>query len=593
MNVFIFPSKIKGVVSAPSSKSITHRSIIAAALASGTSVLENVLLSDDTNYTISALKKFGVKIEQKGNILTVVGSKGNLIAPREPIDVGNSGTTLRLLCGIATIARGITAITGEKRLLERPIKGLLTALENEGIKAQLLHNNGLSITGGTLHGGKITIDGSVSSQYISSLLLIAPFAKEDITLVVSGSIVSKPYIDMTIQVMKDFGVEVKQRNNSFLIQKGQSYRAKAIVIAGDFSSASYFFASAAVTSGKVTVKNLNVNSKQGDKYFLSILKKMGCRVMRGKNQIKVYGAEKLTSIEEDMQDFPDIVQTVAVCAAFSKGKTVLKNISHLRHKETDRIKYTVEELRKTGIKVEETKDTLVIHGGDPHGAIINTHNDHRMAMAMSVLGLGAKGKTEITNAVVVNKSFPDFYKELALLGAKIKAQKDNIVLIGMRGSGKSTIGRILAKKLHKSYVETDFLIECQVGKPIEQIVKEKGWGYFREVEKEIICSVSTMQHTIVASGGGVIESEENMKQLSQNGNIVLLSANIETLLGRIDDDKNRPSLTGKISMKDDLSSVYKKRKALYEKWADVAIDTKNKTPVQIAKLIQKEVLYDN
>ncbi len=382
MDIKIYPSKVSGTVVAPPSKSITHRSVIAAALAEGTSVIKNVLLSDDTKYTINALQQLGVKIEQNQTTLTTHGTGGKLTAPKKPLYVGNSGSTLRMITAVASIAKGETIITGVKRLQQRPMQDLLNALKQ--IKT-----------------GEITIDGSKSSQYISALLLIAPFAKESL-IIIDGALRSKPYVLLTLDVMKSFGVSFHLRGGNILtpLESNQKYKAREYTVEGDYSSASYFFAAAAVTGGKVTVSNLNKKSAQGDKNFLNLLQKIGSTI--------------------DMNDYPDIVQTLAIVAAFTKRETVIKNIGHLRDKETDRITATSNELQKMGIKVKTIKDTLIIQGGQPKGAVIDTYNDHRMAMAFAIAALNAKGETVIKNAEVVNKSYPNFWKDLKKIGVKIE-----------------------------------------------------------------------------------------------------------------------------------------------------------------------------
>ncbi|QQG40669.1 MAG: 3-phosphoshikimate 1-carboxyvinyltransferase [Candidatus Levyibacteriota bacterium] len=383
MNIKIYPSKISGVINAPPSKSITHRAIIAAALAHGTSVIKNVLFSDDTKYTIHALQQLGVEIEQNKTTLTIYGTGGKLIAPKKPLYVGNSGSTLRMITAIASLAKGETIITGEKRLQKRPIQDLLDALKQ-------------------INTSIITIDGSKSSQYITALLLIAPFAKNTLEIIIKGDLRSKPYVLLTLDVMKSFGVSFHLRGGNLLtpLEKNQKYKGRKYTVEGDFSSAAYFFAAAAITKGKITVKNLNKNSAQGDKNFLNLLQKIGSTV--------------------DMNDYPDIVQTLAVVAAFTKGKTTITNINHLKDKETNRISATAKELRKMGIAVKATNDKLIIQGGIPKGAVINTYNDHRMAMSFAVAGLAAMGETIIQNAEVVNKSYPNFWKDLQNLGAKIE-----------------------------------------------------------------------------------------------------------------------------------------------------------------------------
>lgn len=382
MNIKIYPSKISGTVIAPPSKSVTHRAIIMASLASEPSTIKNILLCDDTQHTINALQQLGVLIKQVGTTLTIQGTGGKLIAPKKPIFVGNSGSTLRMLTAVATLTKGNIKFTGVKRLHERPIQDLSVALKQ-------------------IETGKVIIDGSKSSQYITALLLIAPFAKNGLTIVVNDTLRSKPYVELTIDIMKTFGVMVKNNNfKEFVVEKGQEYKSKNYAVEGDYSSASYFFAAKAITGNKITVKNLKLNSAQGDKNFLSLLQKIGSFV--------------------DMNDYPDIVQTLAVVAAFSNRKTTITNIGHLKDKEADRIRATAKELTKMGIKTIATNNSLTITGEKPKGAIIETYNDHRMAMSFAIAALGATGETIIKDAEVINKSYQNFWKDLKKIGAKIE-----------------------------------------------------------------------------------------------------------------------------------------------------------------------------
>ncbi len=401
MNIKIYTSKVSGTVTAPSSKSVTHRAIIIASLARGISTIKNILLSEDTQYTINALQQLGVRIEQKGTTLIIYGSEGKLTAPKQPIFVGNSGSTLRMLTAVSHLCNG-AIITGEKRLQERPIKDLLNGLKQ-------------------FETGTITIDGSKSSQYITALLLIAPFAKKGLTILITGELRSKPYVSLTINIMKTFGVAVKNDDfKKFVVEKEQTYQSKNYTIEGDYSSASYFFAAAAITKSTVTVQNLNIKSLQADKYFLEILSKMGCAVLQNKNSVTVTGTKTLSGITVDMNDCPDIVQTLAIVAAFAKGETLIKNISHLKDKETDRLHATAYTLEKMGIKAVATNDSLRITGGKPCGALINTYNDHRMAMSFAIVALGVHDEILIQNTEVVNKSYPNFWKDLQSIGAKIE-----------------------------------------------------------------------------------------------------------------------------------------------------------------------------
>lgn len=430
MNVTIYPSHIKGAIAAPPSKSVTHRAILLAGLADGSSTIKNCLIADDTTYTINACRALGVGVEQNGTTLTVKGTNGLLTAPKEPIFVGNSGSTIRMVSGLAAIAKGKTVLTGEKRLQERPMDDLLTALSDLGVKASSVKNNGcppVAITGETLRGGTVKVSGYTSSQYITSLLLIAPFA-EDGLVIIAQNLRSKPYVALTIDLIQTFGVNVENKNfEEFRVEKGQGYKAQQYKVEGDYSSASYFFAAAAVTGSTITVKSLNPKSKQGDAHFLTILQQMGCQVKRRQDAITLISPIPqipLKPVTADMGDYPDAVQTLTAVAAYAKGITRITNISHLKGKETDRIQKPAEELLKMGIKSNVTDNEMIIHGGKPKGATIQTHGDHRMAMSFAVAALAADGKTVIEHAEVVNKSYPGFWDDLKSIGVKLDKNKE-------------------------------------------------------------------------------------------------------------------------------------------------------------------------
>jgi len=424
VRVRITPSPVTGEVSAPPSKSYTHRAVILASLAAGESIIESLLLSDDTLYTINACRSLGADIELKGDRLRVVGTGGKIrVAPdKERIFVGNSGSTIRMVALLAALGQTKVAFDGDSHLRQRPIGDLLSALESLGVHARSLNDNGyppVEIQGGKLGGGEVTVPGQESSQHISSLLMIAPHTKEGIKIKISGGLRSRPYIDITLDAMRAFGVEAANKDyKEFLVKGGQEYKARHYRIEGDYSSAAYLFAAGAIGGKPVTVKNLKTDSVQGDKHLLNILAKMGCSVDYQEEQAKISRNKELSGITIDMGDYPDLVQTVAVVAAYASGKTEMTNIAHLRFKETDRISNTAAELGRMGIKIDITDDTMVVYGGKPRGAEIEAHADHRMAMSFAIAALFAGGGSIINGAETVSKSYPRFFADLKRLGAK-------------------------------------------------------------------------------------------------------------------------------------------------------------------------------
>jgi 3-phosphoshikimate 1-carboxyvinyltransferase len=422
----ITPSSVTGEVSAPPSKSYTHRAVIVASLAAGESLIENPLLSDDTLYTIDACRSLGVDIKLKDNRLMIIGTGGQIkVAPdRQRIFAGNSGSTIRMIAPLAALAQTKVILDGDSRLRQRPMGDLLSVLESLGVGARSLNDNGyppIEIQGGELTGGEVTIPGQVSSQHISALLMIAPYTEDGVRIKIAGGLRSRPYIDITLDVMQAFGVEaVNQDYEEFLIKGGQEYKARHYQIEGDYSSAAYFLAAGAIGGKPVTVDNLKADSVQGDRYLLNILSQMGCSVEYHKEQVRISHRDELTGTTIDMGDYPDIVQTVAVVAAYAHGKTEITNIGHLRFKETDRLSDTAAELGKMGIRADVADNTMVVYGGKPKGAEIEAHVDHRMAMSLAIAALFAEGDSIINGAEAVTKSYPQFFTDLAKLGAKIE-----------------------------------------------------------------------------------------------------------------------------------------------------------------------------
>lgn len=408
--------KSQGAVDAqvrvPGSKSYTHRLLIASALSDGRCRVKNALKSEDTRFTLTALRQLGADIQEaEDGSLWVRGCSGALQAPNAPIYLGNSGTSMRLLTGVAALAKGKTVLTGTERMGQRPIRDLLDALKQLGVLARSLNANGcppVEIHGGAIPGTQADIDCGVSSQYLSALLLIAPCTQNGLSVTVSRGPVSKPYIDLTVEVMARLGINVAREGyTAFHVPGKQRYQPGEYEVEPDVSNASYFWAAAAVTGGRVTVKGINQNSGQGDLRITALLERMGCQCQAEADGISVIGGE-LSAIETDMGDLPDMVPTLAVVAAFAKGTTVIQNVAHLKAKESNRLLAVATELGKMGISAEVLDDGLKITGGSPQGATIETYDDHRIAMSFAVAGLRAPG-TRIADPGCVEKSFPDFW----------------------------------------------------------------------------------------------------------------------------------------------------------------------------------------
>lgn len=407
-------------VSIPGSKSYTNRALIMAALTKGPVKLINPLVSDDTEAMISCLEEVGIKIQKEENAFIVENDISSIKDQQYDLFARISGTTIRFILALACIIPGTKKVYGAEGLNKRPIGHLVDGLKQLGADISYEDKEGyppVVVASNKLTNGTIRLNGDVSSQFFSALLMIAPVIG-DVTIEVEGNQISKSYIDITISMMKEWGVTVENQNYQKYVIKGnnQSYAMKEYVIEGDFSAAGYFFAIGALTQSTITLQNMNAESVQGDKQFLDILEKMGNDGKCAENEITIIG-KGVKVVEVDMEQCPDQAQTLAVLAAFAPGKTVMKGIRSLRVKETERVKALETELAKMGIKTESTHDTLTIYGGNPKAATIDTYGDHRMAMSFAVAGTKLSGM-KINNPDVVNKTFPDFWEKLDELHLK-------------------------------------------------------------------------------------------------------------------------------------------------------------------------------
>jgi 3-phosphoshikimate 1-carboxyvinyltransferase len=406
-------SKLDGEVTVPGSKSYAARAMVIGALASGITVLKNHLHAEDTDYMLRGLEAFGVGFLETPSGLLIRGIAGETATPMNPVFLGGAGTAVRFLTTVAGISGGQVVIDGNDRMRKRPVQDLLDALEPLGIVARSINGNGcppVVIEEGEFVGGRTTLRGGKSSQFVSSILLAGPYSRGGVEVEVTEDLVSRSYVDLTMEIMKDFGAEVTHENYRCFRVRPSVYCGRQYVVEGDLSSASYFFAAAAITGGRIRVQGINPRSKQGDRGFLDVLEAMGCRVNRGDSWVEVFGGP-LRAVDIDMKAMPDSAQTLAVVAAFARGTTCLSGIGHLRLKESDRLTSLERELGKLGIHATTADDRLIVHGGDPQGGEIETYKDHRMAMAFAVAGLRVPGVV-IRDPECVSKSFPDFWTVL-------------------------------------------------------------------------------------------------------------------------------------------------------------------------------------
>ena len=428
-------SNIGGEVKAPPSKSYSHRAVILASLAKGTSKLYDMLYSEDTLASIRVCEALGAKINRTEDYLEVVGTNGNLHnSSDEPIDLANSGTTLRLMTSISALSDNEVILTGDESLQTRPMGLLMDALKPLGIETESLNDNEkapILIKPGYL-GGETNIMGNVSSQFIASILISAPLSDCGVTLYVLPEFKSKPYVYMTWDIMRKFGFKsiksyylkhdsCNQEHQSCRIDEfkmpKQEYVACDYTVEGDYSSASYLLALIAINGGKARIKNLFRTSKQGDKFILDILQQMGATIVRGEDYVEISSDGNLKAIDVNLSNAPDLLITVAVLAAMAEGTTNITGVAHARVKETDRIDTTCRELEKLGCKLVEHEDGMSITGGISSG-VVDSHGDHRLAMAFSLVGL--KHDIEITNGEVFDVSFPNFIETMAELGFELE-----------------------------------------------------------------------------------------------------------------------------------------------------------------------------
>jgi len=397
-----------------------------ASLAIGESKITNSLIGQDTKATITACQEFGATIDYNNADTLDIMREESLKTPQDVINVENSGTTMRIMTAVASLAPGTTILTGDQSIRRRPMAPLLGALKGLGICCWSSKNDGLPpviVKGGILRGGKTAIPGDQSSQFITALLITSPFAETDVTINLTTPLVSGPYVQITMEMLLERGINVYQTPGEFNVPGSQSYLPKNEHIPGDYSSASFILAAAAITESNVTVRNLTPDTKQGDVFIIQALEKMGVEVQLNSHnhEITIKGGSPLIGATFDCSRTPDLLPILSVLGAFAQGETKLVNCLHARLKESDRIHTTTTELQRLGVKAKEEKDGITIQGGNPiKGGQVETYGDHRIAMAFVVAGLRSETPIQINTPEVVNVSYPGFFEDLKMLGAEIE-----------------------------------------------------------------------------------------------------------------------------------------------------------------------------
>ncbi|KAH6597298.1 hypothetical protein BASA61_003193 [Batrachochytrium salamandrivorans] len=624
-SIYVTPPsrKIQVQLAVPGSKSISNRALVMAALGNGDCRLRGLLHSDDVQVMLDALHKLvGITYtwEDNGNTLLVTGGGGKLRSPQSEIYLGNAGTASRFLTTVCTLIRSTSVadtaavLTGNDRMKQRPIGPLVKSLSSNGCDIQYLGTHGclpISIKPcpSGLPGGTIHLSASVSSQYVSSILISAPYASSPVTLDLDGdTVVSQPYIDMTIAMMASFGIVVTRvpGTNKYNIPQGIYNNPPEYLVEADASSATYPLAFAAITGSTVTVTNMGSNSLQGDsKFAVSVLKEMGCSVEQTPITTTVKGPDRLIPLPSiDMESMTDAFMTAAVLAAVAQSSgnndgntTRITGIANQRVKECDRIAAMIQQLRFFGVTASELPDGIEVHGidrsllkhSDPQSGVY-CFDDHRIAMSFSILACAVDpshgGGVMVTEKKCVEKTWPAWWDVLeTVLGVNLSGvdfvpqlhgsgklaaadlvdtphlvSDTSILLVGMRGAGKTHMGRAAAKFLGREFIDMDVYLEKTLSMTIPELIKDKGWEEFRRLETQFLSTVLA-EHTtgtIIASGGGVVESIESRKVInSWNGMVVHVRRNIDEIEQYLRIDKTRPSYG------EDIRSVFARREPLY------------------------------
>ncbi|MCT4592197.1 MAG: 3-phosphoshikimate 1-carboxyvinyltransferase [Candidatus Gracilibacteria bacterium] len=580
-----FTLPIDAEVRIPGSKSISNRAFVCASLCEGGLELGNLLESEDTMVMREALSQFGVDI--KGDI--VIGNGGDFQEGDFEIYLANAGTATRFLTALAGLRRGKTLIKGKERMYARPIEILLKALRDLGVDAQSVNGNGcppVLINGtGQIRGGKTMMRGDVSSQYFSALLQVAPLAENPVEIEIDGKLTSLPYVEMTIAMLRDFGIHIDFDGKRFRVEPQQYKNPKCYQIESDASTASHILSIAAGFGGRCKVYPFQEKSLQGDSNFVEILAKMGARYNYDENGLIIESDGNLKPLGEvDLSEMPDAGMNAVVLSALAYGESYLKGLSTLRDKETDRIKALSGELEKLGVEVEEGADYIRVFGRGMavmKPAEIKTYDDHRMAMSFSVIGALMEGVV-IDDPMCSVKTFPKFWEAFESM-----RNYKNIALSGMRCVGKTVYGKKLAERLAWDFIDIDAEIEKEAQESISEIVKNYGWDYFRDLEHAACQKFAQKEHIIISLGGGAIIFDRN-KKLFRDSLVAFLYQDLDILAKRLEEASDRPALNGKSHL-DELDFIWHDRKGKYLKNSDIVVDLSQKDGVdQIIEVLHLE-----
>lgn len=556
---------VEALLTLPASKSHANRALICACLAEGVTNVLCIRPSDDILLMVENLSRMGFEIkweDKRKGILKVSGGLPVSTPTPSPsptgggeagktevvLDCKNAGTVFRFLLSVAALIPGHWIFKRDESLRRRPIDDLLAALQTLG--AEILVTEDIHVIGGKLQGSMVTVNAGISSQFLSSLLLIAPLLPRGLHLEAEGKISSSSYLDLTEKVMKDFGILIKKKVNTFIVQNTAYQSPASYEIEGDWSAAGAWLVLNKLTGSRIAFSNLNAHSLQPDRLLPAAIERLG----------------KRGNVTIDCSGIPDQVMNLAILAAFRKGTTTFTNISGLTHKESDRIAVLCTELPKAGIDVRRVSGGVSVKPSPsmPHKkmVILDPAGDHRMAMAFSILAL-LQGSISISDSGCVSKSYPDFFTDLASVASSSRP----IVIVGMRGAGKTALAKKLAKKLSLACLDSDKLFESQHGS-IASYVSANGWPAFRREEEKIIAE-GLKSGTVFSLGGGAVESQRTRKLLKERADVVWLQVAKKDLLHHLSYRKRLPLTT--LSHEEEIHALLLKRSPQYREIATIML----------------------
>ena len=561
---YVRPSSLHGTFFAPPSKSQTLRAILFGALGRGVSTIFGPLSSPDTEKMIAAVQALGAKVHRVADRIEITGTDGAVHLQGRAIDAGNSGIVLRFCSAVAALASRPIQITGECRSF-RPMGDLTSGLEQLGVQASE------GFVCGPLTSGRAFIDGS-DSQPVSALLIAAAFAPGPIEIFVRHP-GERPWVDMTLHWLERLGVPYQRKGYEWYRLEGRGrYQGFEYTVPGDFSSAAFPIAAALATDSDLIVASLDFRDPQGDKELIPILQRMGAKIELHPGAVHVKGGSRLCGIDIDVNAFIDAISILSVIACFAEGETRLFNGAVARRKECDRIHCTVTELQKMGADAVERDDGIVIRGSSLHGASVATHNDHRLALSLTVAGLGAVGMTTVGPCACMAKTYPTFLKDIQKAGADI-VNGSAIILCGLPASGKTTVGEALARKLDCPFIDTDRCIERAYGKGVScrEIFIREGEAFFRECERQIIEGSANKNGYILSLGGGALVDEEMERLVRSLGIVVYLDVPVHEAVKKV----VQQGLPPYAKDERELEEVFWKRLPAYERTAHRKVEVAN------------------